>query len=121
MAMCPGSPMGIARVSVGCRSRDGHRGAGAGGFQVGDGSGAVVPVGVSVDRAGDSVAFDELALLASGIAEGGAGEAVGVAHAAEGRLVDHGDSVGGEELAVAADASETHADVFGGVSGSERV
>jgi hypothetical protein len=76
---------------------------------------------VGGDDAGDGVALDELALLAGGVAKGGVGEAVGVAHGAKGGLVDHGDGVGSEELAVTADASEAHAHVLGGVGWREGV
>ena len=53
---------------------------------------------MDLDDPGDGVAFDELAFSACGFAESGGGEAVGVAHAAEGSLVEHGDGVGRKDL-----------------------
>jgi len=64
-----------------------------------------------------SVALDELALAAGGFAECGGGDTVDVAKAAEGSLVDHRDSIGGEDLAVAADGLEAEGDVVGSVVG----
>ena len=46
----------------------------------------------------DHVALDELAFSPGAETEGGRSDAVDVAQAAYGRLVDHGDGVGGEEL-----------------------
>src|SRR5690242_4079702 len=78
-------------------------------------------VAVGGDDAGEGFALDELLLTASGFAEGGGGEAVDLAQATEGGLVDHGDSVGGEDVTGAADLGEAHADVLGGVVRRERV
>ena len=38
-----------------------------------------------------------------------------------GCLVDHGDCVGGKDLAIAGDAAKAHADVLGGVGRRQRV
>lgn len=72
------------------------------------GSSVALP-SVGLDDAGSDVALDELALLARGLAERVGGEAVEIAHGAEGRLVEEHDGLGGEYLAVAADAMEAHA------------
>jgi hypothetical protein len=57
---------------------------------------------LGVDDAGDDIAFDELALAACGLPEGGGSEAVEVAHGAESRLVEQRGGVGSEDLAIAA-------------------
>jgi hypothetical protein len=75
--------------------------------------------GIRFDDAGDDVTLDELALLARGLAEGVRGEAVEIAHGAEGGLVEEDDGVGREDLAVAAGARQAHAQVLGGVLGGE--
>ena len=86
----------------------------------GGGASVIALAGVGLDDAGDDVALDEIALLARGLAEGGGGEAVEVAHGAGGGLVEQRGGVGGEELAIAADAAQPHAQVLGGVVGRER-
>jgi hypothetical protein len=73
--------------------------------------------GVGLQDAGEDVALDEAALAASDLAEGGRGEAIDVAHGAGGGLVEQGDGILGEELAVTAGAAE--AEVFGGVVGDQ--
>jgi len=70
---------------------------------------AVALADVLLDDAGSGVALDELALAASGLAEGGGGEAVEVAHRAGGGLLEQRDRVEGEELAFAAGAAEPEA------------
>jgi hypothetical protein len=59
--------------------------------------------------------FDEAALAAGGLAQGGSSEAVEIAHGAGGGLVEERNGVGGKELAVAAGAAEAHTEVLGGV------
>jgi hypothetical protein len=75
---------------------------------------------VSVDDAAEDIALDELALSPGGLAQGGRGEAVEVPQGAAGGLVEHGDGVAGEDLALAAGLPQADAHVFGGVFGSER-
>src|SRR5512137_1668970 len=103
---------------IATRLSDVHRGDGRGGAR------ALMWMGShseDADDVGDGVALDELALAASRRSEGGGGDAVDVAQAPEGGLVDHGDSIGGEEVAVAADRLEAEGDVVGGVLGDEGV
>jgi len=73
------------------------------------------------DSPGHAVALDEAALLAGGLAQRGRGEAVDLAHGAGGGLVQKRDGVGRKELAVAASALQTQAQVLGGVLGHERL
>src|ERR1041384_4629675 len=75
---------------------------------------------VGFDDAGDDVALDKLSLLLGGLAERSGGEAVDVPHGAEGGLVKQADGVGGKQLALAAGALQTEAEVLGGVLGDER-
>src|SRR5439155_17898248 len=70
---------------------------------------------------GDDVALHELSLLRGGFAEGSGGEAVDVPHGAEGGLVTQADGVGGKQLALAADALQTEAEILGSVLGDERL
>jgi hypothetical protein len=69
----------------------------------------------------DEITLDELLLAAGGEAEGGGGEAVEITERAEGGLVEHGDRVGGHDLAIAAGKMEAMPDVLGGVVGDKRV
>jgi hypothetical protein len=59
---------------------------------------------LGVDHAGEDVALDELLFATGGLAEGGGGEAINVAHATSASLVDHREGIGCEEVAVAAGA-----------------
>src|ERR1700729_1196262 len=76
-------------------------------------------LGFALKDAGENVALDELLLLSGGDAEGGGGEAVGVAQGAAGALVEDGECVGREDVLGGADAREASADVVGGVVGQE--
>src|SRR3954469_6609915 len=100
------------------RARRARRAGAAG--RVGRAESSVTLPGVGLDDANDDVALDELALLACGLAERGGGEAVEVAHGADGGLVEQHGGVGGEDLAGAAGAFEAHAEVLGGVIRGER-
>src|SRR5690606_33510198 len=63
----------------------------------------------------DELAVGRLELTASRSLEGVCGDAVGVAEATAGRLVEHGERVGGEDTLLAAHLLEAIADVLGGV------
>jgi hypothetical protein len=72
------------------RNADGHRAGeepGAMAMAVGRLWSALALAGVLLDDAGDGVAFDELALAAGGLSQGGRGDAVEVAHRAGRGLV----------------------------------
>ncbi len=76
---------------------------------------------VAVKDAREEIALDELALLPGGLAQAPGREPVEITHAAGGGLVEHGDCVVGEDVAVAAGALHPIAQVLGGVLGRERV
>lgn len=106
--------MGIELARGLVRNADGHRPGGAAGRD-GDGAGrrrsAIALAGILLDDAGDGVALDALALPAGGLAEGGGGEAVEVAHGAGRGLVQErnptrsGHSFSPTTLVVAADSA----------------
>jgi len=73
-------------------------------------------VGVA-EGAHDELAVDRAELAARGELEGVGGDAVDVAQAALGVLVDERDGVGGEDLAVASDVTQAVVEVLGGVAG----
>ena len=100
-----GTPADAPRGGLG----DGHRA----------GWSAIAFAGVGLDDARDDVALDKLTLLAGGLAEGGGGEAIEIAHGAGGLVEEHR-RVEREDLAVAAGAAHAQAEVLGGVVGSER-
>src|SRR5215213_9646520 len=107
--------MVIERVS-GAQRGDGHRGSERGRQSVwwcGPGWGSGVG-DLSCDACED-VAFDELLFASCGLAEGGSGEAVDLAQAGAGALVEEAEGVGSEELAIATGPSQPQADVVGGV------
>lgn len=63
----------------------------------------------------DELAVDRLELAASRSLEGVCGDAIGVAEATAGCLVEHGERVGGEDTLLAARLLEAVADVLGGI------
>lgn len=79
-----------------------------------------VEAGEGVGDAGDHIAVDELLLSSSGVAESGGGEAVDLAQRALGQLVQDGESVIGEQVALTAGGAETEADVLGRVGDGGR-
>src|ERR1044071_2129823 len=101
------------------RARRARRAGAAAGREGRAGSSIALP-GIGLDDARDDVALDELALLARGLAERGGGEAVEVAHGADGGLVEQHGGIGGEDLSGAASALEAHAQILGGVLGRQR-
>lgn len=63
----------------------------------------------------DELAVDRLELAASRSLEGVCGDAIGVAEATAGCLVEHGERVGGEDTLLAARLLEAVGDVLGGI------
>jgi hypothetical protein len=76
-------------------------------------------LGLEVDHATDDIALDELAFSPGGLAQGGRREAIEVPQRAGGGLMEHGDGVAGEELALAAGLAQADPHVLGGVVGRE--
>src|SRR6266508_85343 len=76
---------------------------------------------VAVKDVREEIALDALALLPGGLAQAFGREPVEITHAAGGGIVEHGDFVVGEDLAVAVGALHPVAQVLGGVLGRERV
>jgi hypothetical protein len=72
-----------------------------------------------LEDAGQDIALDEVFLFASGGAQGGGGESVGVAQGASRGLMEDGEGVGGEDVLGGADAGEPRAQVVVGVIGGE--
>src|SRR5580692_8763053 len=75
----------------------------------------------ALDEAVDGVALDGLALAAGSGPQACSRDAIDVAEAATGRLVEHGDRFGREDLAVAADLEQPCSDVVGRVLRTQRV
>src|SRR5262249_21625862 len=75
------------------------------------------------DHAGHDVAFHELLLAPGGLAQRRRRDPIDLAEAGAGGLMQHGERVGGEYLAVTARATQPQAHVLGGVvrrHGSDR-
>ncbi len=69
---------------------------------------------------GDSAALDELGADVGGVAHGCVGQAAEVTQRSSGSFVEQANGVGGEDLAVAANAGEARSEVVGGVVGRDR-
>ena len=74
-----------------------------------------------VEHGLQDVAFDDPASLAQGLVEAVIGQAIDVAHRAEGGLVEHGDGVAGKDLGRGAGRLEARLDLSVGINGGERV
>src|SRR6202021_2667991 len=102
--------MAIGRSTV-VDHHDGHLGAGARGVP----SSGSVEAGEALANAEDDLAVDELFLAANSFTKSCTRQAVDLAQGALGELVEGGEGVVGEEVALASGMMESEADVLGSV------